>query len=256
MNRKLLALNIAMAIGVIYAGIELHGAYVAARARQARMPGPKPPAPFVAPVAPLPQQPAVLPSRYKDVAVHDLFDASRDPSIPVEPPPPPPPPPVPPPLPSFHGMMDFGDPQGPVALITQHDVAGHQEVHAGEMIGEFKLVAFNRQEMTLDWRGMTIHKRLNEGGSEEPKAAAAPATAGPLPLAHGVIPGVASQNQNVEPPSQQSLRELGPGITLTDTVRACQKGDSFASGDVSGGYRKEISATPMGQTCVWRAIGK
>jgi hypothetical protein len=215
------------------------------------MPGPAPKAAPVAAMPPLPQQPAVLPSGYKTVAVQDLFDASRNPNIPVDQPPPPPPPRDPPPLPSYHGMMDFGDPQGPVALITQKDTAGHEEVHAGEMIGEFKLMAFNRQEMTLDWEGRVIHKRLNEGGSEQSKPRAAP-TGLELPL-NGVIPGVASSQ--AEQPKPQGA-ELGPGKEMTDSVRGCQPGDTSEPGTVTDGYRKEVHVNPLGTQCIWRAVGK
>lgn len=252
MNRKLLLLNIALGFAVIYGGIEMHSVWVAAKARQAGMPGPAPKAPFVAPVAALSQKPPVLPSGYVDVANKDLFDASRNPNVPVDPPPPPPPPANPPPLPSYHGMMDFGDPRGPVALITEPDTPGHEEKHAGDMIGEFKLTAFNRQEMTLDWKGRIIHTRMNEGGSEKPKAP--PAQSGglaPLPLM-GVIPGQAPQE--VEPTKLQG--ELGPGAAMTESVRACQAGDSSAAGAVSDGFRKEVNVSPMGPQCLWRAIGK
>jgi hypothetical protein len=254
LNRKLLILDIALGVGVIYGGFELHSVWVAAKARQARMPGPPPKAAPVAAVPPLPQQPAVLPSGYQKIAVADLFDASRNPAIPIDAPPPPPPPPPPkdpPPLPSYHGMMDFGDPQGPIALITQHDGPGHQELHAGEMAGDFKLVSFNRQEMTLDWEGRIIHKRLNEGGNEKPKAQAP--TAGIEPPAPGVIPGQAAQ-QAEQPKPQRN--ETGPGQDMTDTVKACQAGDTSPEGTVSGGYRKEIHMNPMGSQCIWRAVGK
>jgi hypothetical protein len=254
LNRKLLILDIALGAGVIYGGFQLHSAWVAARARQARMPGPPPKAALVPGVAPLAQQPAVLPSGYKDVAVKDLFDVSRTSAVPVDPPappPPPPPPPEPPPLPSYHGMMDFGDPQGPIALITENDAPGHEEVHAGEMVGTFKLVAFNRQEMTLEWQGRTIHKRLNEGGSNpaKPKAAAgAPA----LEL-NGVVPGMAPK-EAYQPP--QPTKDLGPGQDLSDTVKACQPNDSSPNGTVSGGYVKEVRMTGLGSQCDWRAVGK
>jgi hypothetical protein len=250
LNRKLLILNLALAVAVIYAGVELHSVYVAGKARQAKMPGPAPKAAAVAPVAPLPQQPAVLPSGYKDVAVKTLFDPSRNPDLPVPEPPKPAPPPVPPPLPSYHGMMNFGDPQGPVALITQADAPGHEEIHAGENIGAFKLVSFNRQEMVLEWGGRTIHKLLNEGGSEQVKAkgpAAEPVTN------FGVIPGAVTKIPDA--PKVQGA-ELGPGTPMTDSVSACQAGDSSAPGTVSGGYRKEVNVSPMGAQCIWRAIGK
>jgi hypothetical protein len=149
-------------------------------------------------------------------------------------------------------MMDFGDPQGPIALITQHDSPGHQEVHAGEMIGAFKLVAFDRQEMTLDWQGKVIRKRLNEGGSERAAKSQAPA-AGPEPLLNGVIAGQAPPQ--ADQPKPQG-RELGPGTEMTDTVKGCQAGDSSAAGTVSDGYRKEVNVSPMGPQCLWRAVGK
>lgn len=252
MNRKLLILNIALGAGVIYAGIELHSVWTAAKERQAKMPGPAPKALPVPPVAALPTQPPVLPSGYKDVAVKDLFDASRTSTVPVDPPPPPPPPPNPPPLPSFHGVMDFGDPEGPIALITEHNLPGHEEKHVGDMIGEFKLVAFDRKEMTLDWQGKSIHQRLDGGGGEQAKVK--PPAGGPEPLPVGVIPGQAPQ-QVAEQPKQQGA-DLGPGAAMTDNVRACQAGDGAAAGTVTGGYRKEVNYSPMGAQCLWRAIGK
>ena len=252
MNRKLLVLNSALAIGVIYAGIQLHSEWVAAKARQSTMPGPSPKPALVVPPSPLPQQPAVLPSGYIKVAEKDLFDASRNPDIVKPPPPPPPPPKDPPPLPSFHGMMDLGDPQGPVALITENNTPGHEEVHAGEMIGEFKLLAFDRKEMTLEWEGKVLHKRLNDGGSERAQAPARPAP-GPAPLDYGVVPGQAAPQQAAEPTRQQ---DLGPGVQLTDSVRACVAGDTAAPGTVNGGYVKQLNNSPMGTQCIWRAIGK
>ena len=193
MNRKLLILDVVLGAGVIYGGFQLHSR-VGGRPRRGRprCQGRLPKAGPMPAVAPLPQEPAVLPSGYKDIAVNTLFDPSRNPELPVDPPPPPPPPKEPPPLPDFHGMMDFGDPQGPIALITEPDEPGHEEVHAGEMIGEFKLVAFNRQEMTLEWDGRIIHKRLNEGGSDPTKRKA---TVVEPAFVNGIIPGRAPQQE-------------------------------------------------------------
>ena len=249
MNRKLLVLNLALAVAVIYAGVELRGVYVAAKARQATMPGPAPKPVAVAPVPPLPQEPAVLPSGYQKVATNDLFDASRNPDLPVPEAPKPAPPPVPPPLPSYHGMINFGDSKGPVAMIYPADDSGHREVHAGEDIGAFKLVSFNREEMVLDWNGQAIHKRLNEG-AEQVKAKGPAAE--PF-MANGVIPGAVTKL--AEAPKAQGSA-LGPGVPMTDSVSACQQGDSSAPGTVSGGYRKEVNISPMGAQCIWRAIGK
>ena len=107
--------------------------------------------------------------------------------------------------------------------------------------------------MTLEWEGKVLHKRLNEGGSEKARAAARPA-AGPEPLLlNGVVPGQAPQPSTEQPTRQQ---ELGPGVPMTDSVRACQAGDSAAAGTVTDGYIKQVNNSPMGNQCIWRAIGK
>ena len=222
MNRKLLALNITLGIGVIYTGVVLHDVWMAAKSRQAGMPGQAPKPGPVMPVAALPKQPAVTPGGYIDVAQKDLFDPSRNPNLPPPPAPPPPPPRDPPPLPSYHGMMDFGDPQGPIALITESDSPRHEEFHAGEKIGAFKLLAFDRKEMTLEWEGRTLHKLLNDGGSERAKPR--PQAGGPEPLMqNGVVPGQAPEQQPEQPRQQQ---DLGPGPQMTESVKACQAGDT------------------------------
>lgn len=251
MNRKLLAMNIALGIGVIYTGVKLHDVWVAAKARQAGMPGKAPKTPLVIPPTALPKQPTVAPAGYIDVAQKDLFDPSRNPNLPPPPAPAPLPPRNPPPLPSYHGMMDFGDPQGPIALVTETTSPRHQEFHAGEKIGEFKLLAFDRREMTLEWEGKTLHKLLND--SEPEKSAPKPQAGGVEPLVqNGVVPGQApEQQQQVEQPRQN---DLGPGPQMTDTVKACQAGDTSAAGTVNGGFRKEINVSPMGPQCLWRAV--
>jgi hypothetical protein len=253
LNRKLLILDVVLAGSVVFAGVQLHDRWVAAKARQAQIPAtslkPAPPPP----IAPLPQDPAVLPSGYKAIALNTLFDPSRNPDIPVDPPPPPPPDPVPPPMPSFHGSMDIG--QGPMALLTPDGETHYQEVPLGGMIGPFKLVSFTRQEMELEWNGKILHKR-----KDDPKAAAAK-SAGRGPKVEplntvGIVPGQAPDPATAPTPSNQR-NELGPGDTLTDTVKACQPGDTTPAGAVADGFRKELRPMPIGgPQCVWRAIGK
>jgi hypothetical protein len=69
-----------------------------------------------------------------------------------------------------------------------------------------------------------------------------------------VVPGQAPQKQADEQPTRQ--QDLGPGVQMTDSVRACQAGDTAAAGTVNGGYIKQVNNSPMGQQCIWRAIGK
>jgi len=251
-NRKLLILDVVLGACAIYGGFQLHSQWVAAKARQAGMPGAAPKAGPAPVVSPLPRQPAVLPSGYKAIAVNTLFDPSRNPDIPVDAPPPPPPPKEPPPLPSYHGMMDFGDPLGPIALMSDAGTEGHQEVHAGEMIGAFKLLSFSRQEFALEWEGRVIHARASAGGGEKPRSSAP--TVAPI-TTNGIIPGQAAPDTGPQPQPQGA--QLGPGQNLTDAVKACQSGDNTPAGAVADGYRKEVNATPLGGSqCIWRAVGK
>jgi len=253
LNRKLLILDVVLGAGVIYGGFQLHSEWVAARARQAAMPGPAPKAGPIPAVAPLAQQPPVMPSGYKEIAINTLFDPSRTPDVVQPPPPPPPPPPEPPPLPSFHGMMDLGDPQGPIALMTEKDKPRHEEVHAGETIGAFKLLSFDRQEMSLEWQGRVIRARLSDGGSQ-PRAA----KAGVPPINdRGIIPGVAAPEPLEPPPPPPQGQTLGPGMQVTESTRACQPNDSTPAGTVADGYQKVVRRTPLGTSqCFWLAAGK
>jgi hypothetical protein len=244
LNRKLLALNLLLVAALVYGGIQFHNWRVAAQAREAaelnRKVATAPP-----PVlSPLPAPQAVAAASYLDVAQKDLFDPSRDPNVKVEPPPPPPPPKDPPPLPAFHGMMNLGDAEGPIAIMSKAGSSGQEEVHAGGMIGDFKLVAFNMKEITLEWDGQVIHKRVDDASKS---ADAGRDAAGPPPLA--AMPGVAPA-----PLPAPVMRDLGPGPDNGNTNRPCQVADSSPAGTVSGGYRKVVRPNPFGAACYWEPI--
>ena len=250
MNRKLLILDIVLGAAVIYGGFEFRSQWVAAKARQAGMPGPAPKAGPPPAIAPLPQAPAVLPSGYAPIAINTLFDPSRNPNVAPPPLPAPPPPEEPPALPSLHGSMDLGD--GPFAMMSESGATAYSEVRAGGMIGPFKLVSFNRREFEVEWKGKIIHKRVEEGGGDKPARAAQP-SGGPV-VTLGVIPGQAVPEAA---PAPVSTAELGPGASMTDTVKACVPSDGSPAGTISGGYRKEVNRSPLGSSqCIWRAIGK
>jgi len=246
LNRKLLTLNVVLVALAIYAGFQLHGQWVAAKAREAAARSYRArPVPAAA-LAPLPQEPAVLPSGYKDVAMNDLFDQSRNPNVPVEPPPPPPPPKPVPPLPAFHGMMDIGD--GPIAMMSRAGSSEQQEVRAGGMIGEFKLLDFNRQEIALEWEGKVIHKRVDEVADKS-----ATNQQGPSEIAPGtVLPGIV----NTQAPQEGPKRDLGPGPDNGGGNRPCQANDSSPAGTTTDGYRKVVIPTLFGNTCYWAPVGK
>jgi hypothetical protein len=236
LKRRLLLLNVVLLLLAALAGWQLRREYLAARERESAVlkrtlkPAPAPPAGKPQARAP------VAPGSYLDIAQKLLFSKDRNSVVVEEPPAPPPPKPVPP-MPVFHGMMNLGD--GPIAILSEKAGGQHREFHPGDQVGPFKLLAFNKQEVVLEWDGKTITKSVQElmGGAEEPRQeAAAPAaanTAAPPP-----------------PHSQQS----GPGVELTKGTHACIPNDTTPAGTVRDGFRKTVTETPFGPQCRWEQI--
>ena len=241
MNRKIWALNIALAGLAIYAGVELQQEWAAKRARQqAAMRTQFAPMKATAFTAQQPPAP-VLPSSYVNVASKLLLDRSRNPDLPPPPPPPPPPAPKPkvvPPLPGFHGEMNL---DGPAAILSAGS-GKPQAIHPGEMIGPFKLVDITKTEISFEWDGELIKKSLDEL------------------LVRQAAPEAANNGNPVSPPmagpvQPQAPKELGPGALNQFGVKACQPGDSLAEGTVRDGFRKTSHPTPFGNACTWDPVG-
>jgi len=117
MSRKLIALDLALLALLVWAGLGLRSIWMAAKLREAEELRKKPAPVAVSPLAPLPPSPAVVPSKYKEIADKFLLSKDRNPDVPVEPPPPPPPEKPMPPLPVYHGLMNLGD--GPMAFLSK-----------------------------------------------------------------------------------------------------------------------------------------
>jgi hypothetical protein len=240
LNRKLLFLNLALAALAIAAGLQLRGRWLADKARATaalhhRVPPIAPPA-----FTPAPPPTAVLPSNYINVAQKDLFDPSRNPDVPIDPPKPPPPPPPMPPLPVYHGSMNLGD--GPVAIMSTAAGAAHQAIKPGEAIGAFKLVDLTRDDLTLEWNGQMIRKQLFELQNRS------------LPQADTTA-NVARTEMAAPPPKPaEAPREKGPGELTTFGSKICQPNDSTPDGTVVDGFKKVSIATPFGKACVWDPV--
>ena len=233
MTRKLLFLNLILLATVAWAVVQFRAQYLAASQRDASMLGqtlkPAPPPPY----APLSQVPPVVATAYADIAQKMLFDKSSNPVVVVEPPPSPPPKPMPP-LPVLHGMMNLGD--GITAVFSEKENTPDRDLHAGETIGQFKLVSVNPQEVVLEWDGKRISKRPDE--LERRKITDNAPAAG---VAAPAAPSVATV-LNVAP---------APGADVGGGVRACAPGDKAPAGTVVDGYRKVESDTPFGKACRW-----
>jgi hypothetical protein len=240
-NRKLVLLNGVLLLVVIYGGVQLRNEYQAAKARGAALRAvrisPAPPPPFVA----LPNDPPVLPSGYKDVAMKDLFHPSRNPDVPVELPPPPPPPPPMPDVPRYHGQMNLGD--GPMVLLVEKPGMAEKAIKPGEIIGQFKLVDVNTSEITFAWtfNGELARRSLRE--LADSSVAAAPAA-----------PDVRSAAPASAPAAPVAKSNLGAGAITGFGFKECIPNDSSPEGTIDGGFRKTIITTPFGKNCRWDPV--
>jgi hypothetical protein len=242
-NSKLVVLNAVLLLVVVFGGVQLRNQHEAARARQAALGAvrisPLPPPPFVA----LPNDPPVLPSGYKDVAIKNLFHPSRNPEIVKELPPPPPPPPPMPELPRFHGQMNL-DGDGPIALLVEKAGMPEKAIKPGETIGQFKLVDVNTSEITFAWTfdGQVVRRSLSS--LMDRTAAAAP-----------VVGSDARRSPPPAAPAAAPIKSaIGPGALTGLGTRICDANDSTPAGTVVDGFRKTEGRTPFGAFCVWDPV--
>ena len=188
------------------------------------------------PYAPLPAAKPVTAASYAEIVEKNLFSADRNPTIVVEVAPPKPMPE----LPVFYGVMDLGD--GTMAIMSAKSGQSAREIHLGEKVGEFTLLAASRDEVMLEWDGKKITKKTSElvAKASGPNAAAeAPAAADnsrPAPAASKVV-----------------AAESGPGADIGAGFRACGLGDTTPSGTVKDGMKKVVVITPFGPSCHWEA---
>jgi hypothetical protein len=243
-NKKLWALNLILLTVVVYAARHVREVWRAEKAREgaelSRRIQPLKPPPFT----PLPTAPPVVATGYAEIAQQDLFDRSRNPTVVIEQPAPPPPKPMPP-LPVYHGQMNIGS--GPMAIFSQTANSPHEAVHPGEPIGQFKLVDVNTEEVTLEWEGKVIHKKVDElldrtASAQQPSAAPAA--------------GRTEQPAAAAPPPAAVKSAIGPGADTGRGTKVCDPNDNMPFGTVVDGYRKTARETPFGQACVWEQVGR
>ena len=158
MNRRLVILNIALLAlaGALVWTLRTNWLTAKARERavlQRKVAG----KPVLAPPA-LPGVKAVAPAEYIDVAGKMLFSKDRNPTVVVEPPKPPPEP-VMPALPSYHGQISIGE---PVILLSTSANAAQRSYHAGDQVGDFKLVNFDEARVGFEWKGKSVERKLEE----------------------------------------------------------------------------------------------
>lgn len=198
------------------------------------------------PLAPAPQPEAAVAAKYADVADKNLFSKDRNANIIVDPPKVEIPKPMPS-LPVVYGVM--GLPSGTRAIMSEKTGSPSTTIRAGDGIGDFKVAALDTQNVTFEWNGKQITRKLDDlidrsnsqtGSSGQP-AAAAPATpSGPAAAPPPPAPA---------PAGPRTSADLGPDIS--PTMKANRPGDTSPAGTVVDGYKKTCVATPFGNMCQW-----
>jgi hypothetical protein len=228
----------------------------------------------------LPTVKAVAPAEYIDVAGKMLFSKDRNPTVVVEPPKPAPEP-VMPALPSYHGQMAIGE---PVIFLSASAAAPQRIYHAGEQVGDFKLVSFDENRVAFEWKGKNVERKLEElrpketgaqatapaaasasaaaatpvrpvASLDHPSATPAPASATPGPVKAAVM--------SLNTPSTNATNNGSTGDTSGDSVfgplspsgdRPCLPSDNSPVGTVHSGFMKVQSVGIFGALCSWTEV--
>jgi hypothetical protein len=111
-------------------------------------------------------------------------------------------------------------------------------------VGDFKIAAFDRETVTLEWNEKTLVNKLSD---LVPKEAERPvqAAAAPAPAAN---PERSITKMGAAPKSDPML---GP---KNGDIATCVPEDKSPNGTIKDGYRKKIVNTLMGATCYWEPI--
>jgi hypothetical protein len=285
LNRRLVLLNLAL---LALAGAlvwTLRTNWLAAQARERAVLQRKVAAKAVLAPPALPGVKTVAPAEYIDVAGKMLFSKDRNPTVVVEAPKPAPEP-VMPALPSYHGQMAFDE---PVILLSTSSNAAQRSYHAGEQVGDFKLVSFDAARVAFEWKGKNVERKLEELRPKETATqasaqAAAPASASaastvrsvasldhPSPVASAA--SASNTNTSATPAPVRSVTSLSGtanaanGASAADTSgdstfgpllpsgdRACLPSDSSPVGTVHSGFMKVQSMGIFGASCSWTEV--
>ncbi|HEY4363316.1 MAG TPA: hypothetical protein VGN17_20280 [Bryobacteraceae bacterium] len=258
MNRKIVLLNVALVLAIAGLGYMLRVKWLEGEARTKALVAQKvPPAAVMPPPAPVPVAP-VAPADYLEVATRTLYSSDRNPNIVVPPPPPPkpePPPPVMPALPIYYGQMSFGEKVVVLALPSSPEQKSYS---VGQKVGDFKLLAFNRETITFDWNGKEVEKKLEELAPKAAQPTQQQAPGGPAMPAAALQPsapqtsGVSSIGGN-STSTANSPKDPLSGPDMGGGLKSCVMGDTSAAGTVISGWKKVVGGglLGMGQSCHW-----
>lgn len=238
MSRKLLLLNLVLAVLVAIVGTRARDNWLEAQKRADVVLSKRVPVAAAPPFTPLVPPERAHAGSFADIAQQTLFSPDRNPTVVVEVAPPKPMPP----LPVMYGVMNLGE--GPVAMMAEKPGASRHEVHAGSTIGEFKIVSLSMDEIALQWEDKRMVKKPADLVDRSGAQTAAEAAKAKAVAAKPAAPAPAPAQARVASAS-------GPGGELGGGNRQCQPGDNSPAGTVMDGYRKIVRDTPFGKSCFW-----
>jgi hypothetical protein len=240
LNRRLVVLNLAL---LALAGALLwilRANWIEAKARERVVLQRKVAAKAVLAPPAVPAVKAVAPAEYIDVAGKMLFSKDRNPTVVVEPPKPPPEP-VMPALPNYHGQMAIGE---PVIFLSTSATAPQRIYHAGEQVGDFKLVSFDEARVDFEWKGKNVERKLEElrpketgvqagtqAGAQGTRTAVAPASASAA--AATPVRAVASLD-HPSPAAAPASAASAPAKSVTSLSGTGNAANNGSSGDTGG----------------------
>lgn len=254
MNRRIVMLNLILLALLGSLGWLLRAHWLDAKAKEravlARAPKKVeqlPPPPVPAPATP------VAAAQYLDVAQKMLFAKDRNPNVILPPPPPPPPEPKPEPMPAlpvYHGQMAIT--ADPVVLLSI-DKGKSKGYHAGEEVGPFTLVSFDKEKITLAWKDQTNDYRFQDLKAKENDQPAAVVTQGPQLPVNATPMGSTPNQKTVSKIGDQNQQQDDALPAGNDDVnwRSCKPGDKTAAGTVIRGFKKSVTNGMFGQECHW-----
>ena len=252
MNRKIFALNLVLAMLVGLLVWQLHVRRVETQAREQAVLAKAARTQAVLPPPPPAAVPPVAPADYLDTVQKMLFAKDRNPNVIVDPPKPPPPPPAPKPMPAlprYYGQIRFGG--DPVVILSSPSGSDQKGYAAGDKIGEFKVVSFERESptatITFDWNGQEVVRNL-----ADLKAKAAQPQQASAQMPTNILPPAPVQHEPPPPPDPN----LPPvvGNDLGGGFYGCKADDKSPSGTIVGGYQKSSAMGLMGATCRWEKV--
>jgi hypothetical protein len=245
-TRKIVLLNVLLLALAAWLGWLVRKNWFDSEGRQRRFLSQQVKAPAVPQIAPPAPVEKPVAANYLEVDQKTLFSKDRNSAVAVEAPPPPPPPKPIPPLPVYHGQMNLGD---PVALLStgKND---QKSYHKGDTIGEFKLIAFNHDTITLEFDGKNLEHPLSDlvpKENQQAQAQAAPPPAAPAPASSAATSLSGGQQQKNLSDSEKLGTDMGG-------FKACVAGDNSPNGTVLNGWVKRMTQGLMGQSCHWEPV--